>query len=638
VPDRRFVDSYPYAVELFDMGKIAKARAVCEQLLARHSDHAHAWNLMGLIARHEGQHRLSISCINRAIGLDPSEGGFYCNLSEAFQNLGRFKKALEASRCAIARDPYLPEAYVSLGNVLHKMGRKKDAEFVLKKAVAVNPNIAEFYNNLGFLLWKQARLEEAKAVLRKGIEIDPTMAPLHVHLANTVKDQLNIVGAISSFRKAIDIEPNHAAYSNLLFLLNYHPDLPPESVFEAHRRWAETVAEPLIASDRFDDRSPDPERRLKIGYVSADFRLHPVMSFIGPVLEQQDHDRFEVFCYSDTTNADGLTRRVEEMADRWRDISGKSDECAATMIREDKIDILIDLSGHTAANRLLVFARKPAPVQVAYLGYPNTTGLPNIDYRITDAYADPPNLTEHLYSEKLMQLPGCFCCYRPPVSSPEAQDLPALQTGIITFGCLNDPLRINRRVVPIWSEILKRVGGSRLILQLRKRNDGKAKKRLKRWFSRHGISDKRVVLEDFKSFDAHLRLYNRIDITLDTFPFNGHTNTCNSLWMGVPVVVMSGRRYIARMGGSLLTAAGLSGLIAGSIDEYINKAVALAEDPGRLQRLRMSLRPALARSSLTNAPCFTLSFESALRRIWRQRQEELSRMNRKNFPIPVSIN
>jgi len=614
---QQMVNLYSYADVLFNAGKIGKAKAVCELIIQRNPNHAHTLNLLGLIAQQTGRDDLAVDYITMAIGRKPFIGGFYCNLSNSFQNLGRLKEAVSACLRAIDMDPNLVEAYVSLGNALDRMGKLKDAESVLRKAVAINPKIAESYNNLGFLLWKQARLEEAKAVLRKGIEIKPSLAQLFIHLANTLREQLKIDEAILCFRNAIKIESNNAVHSNLLFLLNFNQDYTPKAIFEKHQRWAENVAVPLISSDQFFNNNPDLERRLRIGYVSPDFRLHPVMSFIEPVLANHDHNNFEVFCYSGTSRSDMLTDRVKCMVDKWRDIYGMSDEYVADIVRNDKIDILVDLAGHTANNRILVFARKPSPIQVAYLGYPNTTGLPNVDYRITDSYADPENLTDHLYSEELMRLPGCFCCYQPPSLSLEVNSLPALKTGKITFGCLNDPLRINKSVVSVWSEILKMVGGSQLILQARQKTDEGAKGRLTELFDRNGISGERIRIVDFKPFSEHLRLYNNIDITLDTFPFNGHTNTCNSLWMGVPVVVLRGQNYISRMGNSLLSNAGLSDLIAGSKHEYIHKAVKLSHDFELLQKLRVSLRAMIAGSNLTDAKLFTGSIEKAFRQMWR---------------------
>jgi predicted O-linked N-acetylglucosamine transferase (SPINDLY family) len=394
--------------------------------------------------------------------------------------------------------------------------------------------------------------------------------------------------------------------------------LEPSAIAEEHRRWNHLHARPLgqFIQSHANDRSP--ERRLRIGYVSPDFREHSVAFFLAGLLEHHDPFVTEVFCYSDSTTRDAVTVRLEGLATHWRKIINLSDSRVADLIRRDGIDILVDLAGHTANNRLLVFARNPAPVQVTWLGYPNTSGLDTIDYRITDTFADPLGSTEHLHSERLIRLPLSAWCYRPLEDSPPVNASPVHETGHITFGCFNAMPKINRSLLELWSRILLAVQDSRLLLKNSALGGLPMQEQLRKQFQEMGIGPDRVEMAGrVPDLCGHLATYGRVDIALDTFPYHGTTTTCEALWMGVPVVTLLGRTHVARVGVSLLSNLGHPEWLAPSPHEYVNLAVDLAQDPSRLAALRSTLRKRMEASPLTDSPRFARDIEAVYRDMWR---------------------
>jgi protein O-GlcNAc transferase len=363
----------------------------------------------------------------------------------------------------------------------------------------------------------------------------------------------------------------------------------------------------------------NPDKRLRIGYVSADLRSHSVAFFLESILAARNQREFEVLCYSNSVAADTTTARLRALVDGWRDIAGLDDEQAAALIRSDAIDILVDLAGHTKANRLPLFTRKPAPIQITYLGYPDTTGIEAIDYRLTDEWADPPGQTEHLHSEQLVRLPDGFLCYQPPSSCPPVGPLPLLLSGRVTFGSFNNLAKVSPTVIGYWAAILAAVPGSRLLLKSKALADSGTRKYIHQQFCAHGIEAGRVELVGWTPARVdHMALYSEVDVALDTFPYHGATTTCEALWMGVPVVTLAGPVHVSRVGVSLLHAAGLAELIAESPQEYARKAAELVADTGRLAALRGDLRERLRASRLTDAQRITASIEVAYRDMWRR--------------------
>jgi predicted O-linked N-acetylglucosamine transferase (SPINDLY family) len=398
-------------------------------------------------------------------------------------------------------------------------------------------------------------------------------------------------------------------------MLNYSDALEPAAVYAECRRWAERFTRPLEERAAPHANDPSPGRRLRVGYVSLGFREHPVTFFIGPVIEHHDRAQFEVILYSDVTHEDEYTAALRGRADGWRNTVGMSDEELARTVREDAIDILIDLGGHTLGNRLLAFARRPAPVQVNWLGFPCTTGMTGMDYRVTDAWCDPPGLTEHLNSESLVRLPNVYMAWAPPLRSPDVSPLPALAAGRVTFGFFHGCYKITPRMVALWSRILHRVPGSRLVILA---VDGDAaRSRILTEFAAHGIDAERLELLPRLPIDDFMGTYAKVDIALDPFPYHGATTTCFCLWMGLPVVVLAGATHASRADLSMLANVGLPQLATEDPDRYVEIACGLAERLDELAALRSRLRAMMLASPVTDGPACTRALEDAYRTMWR---------------------
>ncbi|HEY9843927.1 MAG TPA: hypothetical protein V6D23_25880 [Candidatus Obscuribacterales bacterium] len=375
----------------------------------------------------------------------------------------------------------------------------------------------------------------------------------------------------------------------------------------------------LVHRPAFSHAAPAREKKvLKIGYVSPIFRHHAAAFFIEPLLMAHDRQNYDVFCYSDVKTPDAMTRRLQSLAGNWRETHGLEHRALAELIHRDQIDILVDLAGHTAHNRLVVFALKPAPVQVTFRDYPNTTGLSTIDYRLTDAWADPPGLTERFHTEELVRLPLGFSCYLPP-ESPAVADLPALSSGYVTFGSFNNLCKLSPATLDLWAGVLRAVPGSRLLLKSLALADAPTCQNFKARFAAQGIAAERLLLQGHSpTFREHLDSYRQVDIALDPFPYNGTTTTCEALWMGLPVVTLAGSTHVARVGVSLLMSLGLKDWIANTQEEYIALARHLAADPAALKQIRAGMRACLRASTLCDAERFTRSVEAAYRTMWQR--------------------
>jgi predicted O-linked N-acetylglucosamine transferase (SPINDLY family) len=491
--------------------------------------------------------------------------------------------------------------------------------------LTLDPNYFPALVNLGNIVKDQGQYQEALDLYERALiavenstDNNSNPAPIHNNLANIYKDRGQTPKAIEHFRLAVKFDPSLAmGYSNLIFCLNYSSEYQPEQIYQEHLNWNQDLALPLSQEIKPHLNDLNPHRRLKIGYVSKDFGCHPVSYFFGSILANHNRNDFEMICYSNNPNIDDLTRLLQRLADDWRQIDPLSDEEVTDLIRQDQIDILVDLSGHTAGNRMLVFARKPAPIQVSYLAYPNTTALSTMDYRLTDAWADPPRTTEHLHTEQLIRLPHGFLCYQPPSNTPPVNDLPVLQKGYVTFGCFNNLAKVNPELVDYWCQILNTLPTAKMIIKSKPLADPPTRDYLTGLFEQHGINPSRLeIYGNINPYNEHLALYHHIDIALDTFPYHGTTTTCEALWMGIPVITLAGKSHVSRVGVSLLSSVGLQSLIADSPPDYIQKAIVLGQNPPQLQQLRSNLRAMMQSSPLTNGPLFTQSFESALRTMW----------------------
>lgn len=600
------------------LGRLEEAAASLGQALRLRPDEPLAHNNRGALWLKQRRFAEAEAACREALRLRPAYAEACNNLAVALLEQGRMADGEALCREALRLKPGYAEAHNTLGVALERQGRPEEALPWYQGAVRWNPASVEASNNCGSVLVKLNRLEEAGPYFSRALELRPDDPEALNNLGNLRQFRGQVAEAIALYRRALALQPDfHIAHSNLVFCLNYDPGCEPADLFREHRRWAErhAAATPFAAHSN----DPDPNRRLRLGYVSPDFRGHPVAFFLEPVLEAHRREAFEVTCYSNVARPDDLTARFAALADHWRPIHGLPDGQVADEIRADRIDILVDLAGFTTGGRLLVLARKPAPVQVSWLGYPNTTGLPTVDYRLTDAWADPPGETDAWHTEELVRLPRGFLCYRPPGDAPPAGELPSLGAGRVTFGCFNNLAKVTPGAIAAWAAILDRLPGSRLVLKSKPLADAGARRQIQEEFLRQGIPEPRLVLMGpIPAHSHHLQLYNEIDIALDTFPYNGTTTTCEALWMGVPVITVAGRRHASRVGASLLWNVGLPELIARSADESVELAVALARDGERMRRLRAGLRDRMARSALTGASAFTEALEQAYRRMWRR--------------------
>ena len=632
------------AIQLHRTGQLAAAAAHYREVLASAPRDANALHLLGLVHREQGEQAQAAELFTRAIAADPSVAPFRLNRGLSLRALGRAAEALEDFRRARELDPALAEAHHQEGNVLKQLGRPAEAVTALsaaaqlapeaapiwlnlgvaslesgdptravpsfRRAIALEPSRPEAHNILGVALLAAGELSSARAAFGEALRLNPQFAPAHDNLGRLAKSAGLLDEAIDHFQAAVALRPEPNSHSNLLLGLNYTDRFAPSEVLAEHRRWNQFHAAGLApaAPSRFPPRPAG--RRIRIGYVSPDFSHHAVSYFIAPVLAAHDRTKFEIFCYASVAAPDRVTERLRGLAEHWRDIVHLNDEAAAALVRADEIDLLIDLAGHTAGHRLGLFARRPAPVQATWIGYPNTTGLETIDYRLTDAISDPPGQTDPFYSEKLVRLPATFSCYEPDQAAPPVNALPGAASGVITLGSFNNFAKVTPAVIALWARLLRELPTARLLLKSRGLGDGSVAGRIRAAFADAGVSSERVILQaEELPVAAHLALYHQVDIALDPFPYNGTTTTCEALWMGVPVVTLAGRTHAARVGASLLTHVGLGHWVAQGPDDYVKIVTAAASNLAQLADLRRTLRDQMANSPLGQADVFTRQLE-----------------------------
>jgi protein O-GlcNAc transferase len=597
-------------------GRLPQAETCYRQVLATQCDHTEALHLLGVIAQQIGRHDVAVHLIRRAIERNGNSPIYFCNLGDALRDLGNLDDAVAACRQAIRMKPDFAEAYSNLGLALKGQGKLDEAIAACREAVRIKPALAEAHFNLGNALRDVGKVDEAIAAYRQALRINPSSPKAHCNLGAGLFDRGNFDEAMAAYREAIRLKPDFVeASSALLGCMNYSERLTPAALFDAHCGWDERHGRPVPRPDAYANVC-SVGRRLKVGYVSPDFRQHSVAYFLEPLLRSHDRNAIEVFCYAEVSWPDAVTERFKQLADHWVTTVGMSDDGLAERIRRDGIDILVDLVGHTAKNRLPVFARKPAPIQVTWLGYPNTTGLKAIDYRLVDVVTDPNGEADALASETLVRLPEGFLCYGAPDEAP--LPAPSLTTGVVTFGSFNSPAKLSAATLDAWAQVLARLPKARLLLKGKVFADDATRASYFDHLGKRRVAPERVEFVAWLPDQAHLALYHRVDIALDPFPYNGTTTTCEALWMGVPVVALRGDRHAGRVGASLLTQIGMTDLIADSVEAYVDTAVALAGDRVRLSELRHSLRSRMAASPLCDASAFTRKIEDSYRTMWQR--------------------
>lgn len=523
--------------------------------------------------------------------------------------------ALEAMRKAVAHGPEDAESLTNLGIVLKRLSLLTEADGVLQRAIALRPDSAPAYNHLSGVVLELGRPAEAQANAETAIRLDPDYVDAWHSLAVVLDRRGRSADAIAAYRRVLAREPDNAdVRTNLLFCLSHTEGITPAELFEEHRLYGERLAARVQAARQWEN-TPEPERRLRIGFVSGDLRNHALSHFVEPVLERlAGRPGLALYAYYNHPVHDHVTARLRGHMAQWRDVSALDDEALDALVRADGVDILVDLSGHTSHNRLPVFARKPAPLQVTWLGYPGTTGLETMDYYITDRHLLPPGQFEHLFTEKLAYLPMPVV-FAPPADAPAVAPLPALKNGHLTFGSFNRVSKISRKVIAVWAKLLRAVPGSRLFMGGMPQGGGY--EHLQAWLREEGIEDERVSFHPLAGMRDYLALYHQVDVCLDTFPYSGGTTTVYAFCMGVPTLTLAGATMAGRQTASLLGSYGLHQFIAEDEEDFVAKGVALSRDVAALAALRSSLGASPLRTG-EGMERLADSVELALRMMWRR--------------------
>lgn len=632
----------------YQAGDYVRAREQFSRALAIDPRSAHAHYMLGALALQEGDTQGCAAAVHRAIELAPDRAEYHFSLGNLHASAGRTAEAVDCYRNAVRLNPEAQDWRTELAVTLAEAGRLAEAVEAWRTEAGA-ADAGAFYD-LGSTLMERRRLAAAAAAFRESIRLERTAAASHLMLAVVLRDQGMPVeaeppareatalapdmpegwfmlghilakqarheDAVEHYRKAIELVPDYdAAWRCLLFAMNYSARWTPREVFEAHVESARRFPQaPRIPVDPAHRR---PGHRLRIGYLSGDLCRHPIGYFIEPALQHHDRSRFEVFCYHTRANEDDLSARLRSRADHWRAVAGLSPDDLEKTLRADRLDLLVELSGHSDGHRLAVVARRVAPVQVSYLGYPNTTGLSAVDYRITDARADPPGESEALHTERLVRLPETFLCYAPPFAGEPAALPPVRERGRVTFGSFNNFAKLTAPNIALWAQVLRAVPGATLLIKTGGLQDPGLRKLVLERFRAAGIDGALVELAaPTESLEAHMRSYDRVDVALDSFPYHGTTTTMDALWMGVPVVTLRGDRHASRVSASILHTLGLGELVAASPQEYVRIAQGLALDVDRLQALRSTLRQLVRGSPLMDGERFTRHLEEAYTQMW----------------------
>jgi protein O-GlcNAc transferase len=639
-------------VMLLNAGQFQQLEAQARGLIAEHPQFGPGWKILALAIHHQGGNALAefhraaqllpkdheshlnlanalmgvgqpeeaARCYRRALKLKPNDGQAHCGLGNALMATGKPDEALLCHQRAMRLEPDSFRAHYNLANALCNLGRHAEAKAGYRRATELAPDFAEAHYNLGNVLQDLGEFDASAASLRRALEIRPDFLDAHNNLGHVLSDLGQVEAAMASFRRALEIEPDNLdARSNRLFTACLIADQSPAQMLAEAQEFGRLAAKAARPYSSWCN-DPDPERRLRIGFVSGDLRNHPVGYFAHSVLASlasQASGRLELHAYYNNTRADALTGKIKACCRGWHPVKALSDPVLAEKIRADRIDILFDLSGHTSFNRLSMFAWKPAPVQVAWLGYFATTGVGAIDYIVADPWTLPESEAAS-FIEKIWRLPETRLCFTRPDANLEVAPLPALVNGCPTFASFNTLAKMNDAVVALWARVLAEVPSSRLFLKAKQLADPSARTGVIERFAARGIDCGRLILEGPSPRDEYLATYRRVDIALDPFPFTGGTTTAEALWMGVPVLTLTGKSFLSRQGLGLLMNAGLPEWIAADEDDYVAKAVAQAGDPGGLSGLRAGLRQRVVASPLFDASRFAHHLDEALRNMWRE--------------------
>lgn len=618
--------SHPTNSEVKDVGKLFSERdysgtkIFAKRLVDQYPNSGIALNILGVAHRYMGESEDSMALLQRAVKLLPLDYAILYNLGVAYQDLHNHKKAIECFAKVIQMKPDYVDAYNNLSAVHLDQGDYDEAKGTLQKLLTIQPMYMRGHCNIGLVFKNEGNLNLAIKSFHKALELDATVPDVYNNLGNALIDIGNIDEAIENYQKSILLNPNfEEAYANLLFALNYHPDKSAEEIYESYKDYNTHICKMQTPKLSAYTNSTILNRKLKIGYVSPDLKMHPVRLFLEPLLANHDKTGFEVYAYAEISKEDSVTQRYKSYIDHWIPTLGMSDETLAQRIREDGIDILIDIAGHTAGNRLGTFTLKPAPVSVSWLGFGYTTGLTAMDYYLTDEISAPKG-SERLFSEKLWRIQTPSYVFRPGDGMGEVGELPVLKRGYITFGTLSRSVRINHRTIRVWAEVLKRVPSSKLLIDSKNYTDTNMVNDLMEKFEKHGIEGHRL---QFGYHSPPWDVLRNVDIGLDCFPHNSGTTLFEMLYMGIPYVTLADRPSVGRIGSAILHGIHKSEWISNSEDEYIDKLVALATNLSDLSAIRSNLRNEMIGSPLMDEKSFALKVEGAFRDMFTQWCETL---------------
>ncbi|HEX4523292.1 MAG TPA: tetratricopeptide repeat protein [Casimicrobiaceae bacterium] len=612
---------FAQAAALLSQGKAVEAIECLERAVALRPDYAEAHLMLAQALRILGRIAESAASLEKGVALMPNFAEAHSNLGLLYGELGKRDAAEESFRKAIAIKPGLAWAHSNLGNILTAQGKFPAAIESYRKALAVEPNHVETWVNLANTLYAQDDVDAAVDGYRKALAIKPDHALAWLNIGAPLQAQGNLDAAIESFRKALSLRPDYAeAHSGLLFLMSFDPHYSPgQRLAEAQRYGAAVMARARPYQRWKVDAGTGAANAgpLRVGLVSGDLRTHPVGFFVESIIAHLDPNRIELVAYTTLSTEDETTARIKPRFAAWNSIAGLSDQAAAARIHGDGIHILVDLAGHTAHNRLPILAWKPAPVQASWLGYFATTGVPTIDYLLADRESVPESIQDE-FTETIWYLPDTRFCFTPPADSTRLQPAPppALRNGSITFGCFQNPLKLNDQVLAAWGRILAALPDARLLVLNRHLRYAPARARMADRLSRSGIAPERLAMVGVVPRDEYLATHAGVDIILDTFPYPGATTTCEALWMGVPTLTLAGDTLVSRQGASLLRCVGLDDWVASDVDDYVARALAHAADVDGLAALRSELRQRALASPLFDATRFARNFEAALEGMW----------------------
>jgi predicted O-linked N-acetylglucosamine transferase (SPINDLY family) len=594
--------------------RFAEAAAVYEQLRTEAPDDFQVNHLLGVVRHQQGRAAEALPLLDRARRSMPRSAPTLMVLGLVLSALGRQLEAERVMGSALNLAPEDLEIWTNLGAVYSVVGKTSEAIACFRRVLDARPDYAPAWIGMGATLHVAGRSGEAIECHTRAIKLDPTAAQAFFSRGQSLQALQRHEEALRDFDRVLELDPEHTKVRSFrLYLLNFRDDMSREAVFAEHAAYGAAVESRSAAPPRAFANTPDPDRRLRVGFLSPDLRTHSLAYFIEPLLASLDRRAFEVVLYHDHFSVDGVTDRLRSHAALWRHFTGCSDDVVADAIRLDAPDVLIDLAGHTGFNRLEIFARRLAPVQMTYLGYPGTTGLRSIDTRLTDAVADPVGETDHLHTERLLRFAPTAWAFQPPRDAPEPTLPPGLRGEPITFGSFNAAAKASPATLEVWRRILEEVPSSRLLLKSSGMDIDRCRQRL----AAAGLPIDRVqLLPMAPTIPEHLACYGRLDVALDPFPYNGTTTTCEALWMGVPVVALAGDRHAARVGASLLSAIGRPEWIAADSDAYVRIAAELAADTEGRCLLRTGLREAMRRSPLLDHDSQARRFGAAIRTCW----------------------